>query len=219
MRLLYLISALPLLPAALAWTTYTVPHSGGGDDTPALISALKSRPELRSQATIVFQKGLTYNLATPVKFPYLENVTIQIQGNISFATDIAATQGANSRVEQLAFGIYNQVCSSSARCIRCKPRCSSPRLFRVLNVLFLTELQSSLVCSRVSPQNGNFTPPFPRICFDGGGKNVKLLGSTDPNQGWISNDGQKVGEKLFAVDCRLLTRGCTSGGTRYTKMG
>ena len=99
MHLLHLISALPFVPAALAWTTYIVPYSGGGDDTPALISALTSRPELRTNATIVFQEGVTYNLETPVNFPYFKNVIIEIQGNITFANDIEATQGANSKAK------------------------------------------------------------------------------------------------------------------------
>ena len=217
MRLLHLISALPFVPAALAWTTYTVPHSGGGDDTPALISALSSRPELTTDATILFQAGLTYNLKTPVNFPYLNNVLIKLEGNLTFANDIGATQGANSKVKRLAFGIYNQGCPSSDCCIQCKQRYSLI-FFRVLNVPFLTALQSSLVCSRDFPHNGNLTPTFLRICFSKGGRNVTMQGSTDPKRGWISNDGQKVGEKLLAADCRLLTRSCTSGGMRYTKV-
>ena len=89
----------------------------------------------------------------------------------------------------------------------------------MLNVLFFTELRPSLVCSRVFPKNGSFTPMFPRICFSQGGANVTLLGSADPNQGWIVNDGQKVGKKLLAAGCYLLMRSRTSGGTRYTQVG
>ena len=99
MHFLHLISALPFVPAALAWTSYTVPYSGGGDDTPALISALNSRPELRTDATIVFQEGVTYNLETPVNFPYFKNIIIEIQGNITFANDVEKTEGANSKAK------------------------------------------------------------------------------------------------------------------------
>lgn len=108
MRLLHLVPALPFVSVALAWTTYTVPHSGGGDDTPALTAALSSRPELRSSATIVFQAGLTYNLETPIIFPRFENVIISVQGNLTFANDVEATQGANSKAKRLIFGIDNR---------------------------------------------------------------------------------------------------------------
>lgn len=108
MRLLHLVSVLPFVSVALAWTTYIVPHSGGGDDTPALAAALSSRPELRSSATIVFRAGLTYNLGTPLKFPTFQNVVISVQGNLTFANDVEATQGANSNAKRLFFGIDNR---------------------------------------------------------------------------------------------------------------
>lgn len=96
MPLLHFVSALSFLSLAAAWTTYVVPHSGGGDDTPALAAAFKSNPSLATDATIVFQQGLTYNMLTPISFPRLENVLVSIQGNITYAADIKSTQGENS---------------------------------------------------------------------------------------------------------------------------
>jgi len=95
MRLLHLASALSSTSLVLAWTNYVVPHSGGNDDTPALAAAFSVVPELATNATILFEKGLTYNILTPIRFPYLENVIISVQGNLSYAADVQATQGEN----------------------------------------------------------------------------------------------------------------------------
>ena len=97
MRLLHLASVLSSVSLALAWTTYVVPHSAGKDDTLALANALATNPQLSTDATIVFKQGVTYNLGTPILFQNLKNVVISIQGNISYATDIKATQGVNPR--------------------------------------------------------------------------------------------------------------------------
>lgn len=96
MRLQHLTFVLSSVSLALAWTTYIVPHSSGGDDTPALTAAFSSNPKLLANATILFQKGLTYNLATPLEFPSLQNVIVSVQGNLTYGSDIQATQGANS---------------------------------------------------------------------------------------------------------------------------
>lgn len=77
---------------ALAWTTYVVPHSSGKDDTPALAAAFSANKGLAKDATILFQKGVTYNIATPLTFPKLQNVVVSIQGNITYAADIKVTQ-------------------------------------------------------------------------------------------------------------------------------
>jgi len=96
MRLLRLASALSFVSLALAWTVYTVPYSGGNDDAPALNAALKNHPEYVTDVTILFKQGIKYNLNTPVNFPRLTNAIISVQGNISYAANIAKTQGTES---------------------------------------------------------------------------------------------------------------------------
>ena len=95
MGLLRLAAAMSSASLVLAWTTYTVPYSGGKDDTPALTAALAADPLLTSNATIVFEKGVTYNILTPIRFPRFENVIVSVQGNLSYAADIQKTQGEN----------------------------------------------------------------------------------------------------------------------------
>ena len=95
MRLLRLVSALSSVSLVLAWTTYIVPHSEGYDDTPALAAAFAANPELATDATILFEQGVTYNILTPIRFPRFENVIVSIQGNLTYAADIKATQGKN----------------------------------------------------------------------------------------------------------------------------
>ena len=95
MRLLHLASALSSVSLAVAWTTYIVPYSGGGDDTPTLAAAFTADPKLATNATILFEHGVTYNILTPIRFPRLENVIISVQGNLTYAADIKATQGEN----------------------------------------------------------------------------------------------------------------------------
>ena len=109
MHLLRLISALSSASLAAAWTTYTVPHSSGKDDTPALAAAFNADKSLTTNATILFQKGVTYNMATPITFPNFQNVIVSIQGNITYGADIKATQGENSEttcreLSMLTFG-------------------------------------------------------------------------------------------------------------------
>ena len=103
MHLVHLILALSSVSIATAWTTYTVPHSSGGDDTPALIAALSTDKSLTTDATILFQKGVTYNMLTPVKFPRFKNVIVSIQGNITYAADVRKTQGKSPQVLQYQF--------------------------------------------------------------------------------------------------------------------
>lgn len=95
MRLIHLSFALSSASLALAWTTYTVPHSGGNDDTPALAAAFAADPTLATNTTIIFENGVTYSMVTPIRFPRFENVIVSIQGNISYAVDIQKTQGEN----------------------------------------------------------------------------------------------------------------------------
>jgi len=97
MHLLHIASALSSVSLALAWTTYVVPHSAGNDDTPALAAAFSADPKLATNATILFKQGVTYSILTPIRFPLFENVIVRVQGNLTYAADIKATQGANPR--------------------------------------------------------------------------------------------------------------------------
>ncbi|KAL4251280.1 glycosyl hydrolase 28 family protein [Abortiporus biennis] len=45
-----------------------------------------------TNSTILFKKGTTYNIFTPVKFPVFTNVEIRIEGNITYPTSISAIQ-------------------------------------------------------------------------------------------------------------------------------
>ena len=73
-----------------AWTNFTVPHTPGEDDTPALLAAL---PDYVENATILFKGETTYNIFTPIKFPVLNNVEVLISGNLSYPDDIPTIQG------------------------------------------------------------------------------------------------------------------------------
>ncbi|KAJ8085227.1 hypothetical protein PM082_004021 [Marasmius tenuissimus] len=74
-----------------AWKTFVVPHSGvaGQDDTPGLNAALAN---FSSDATILFEKGATYNILTPITFPVLNSVEIRIEGNLTLPDDIPTVQ-------------------------------------------------------------------------------------------------------------------------------
>jgi hypothetical protein len=78
-----------LAHAVSATTTFVVPHTAGQDDTPALTAALAG---YTSYSTILFQSGVTYNIFTPIKFPVLNNVEIQIEGNLTYPKDISKIQ-------------------------------------------------------------------------------------------------------------------------------
>lgn len=78
--------------AIYGWTTFTVPHVDNQDDTPALTAAL---PAHSSNSTILFERGVTYNIWTPVKFPVLNNVEVRIEGNITYPIDIPTIQGTS----------------------------------------------------------------------------------------------------------------------------
>ena len=96
MHFLNLASALCFVPVALAWTTYVVPHSQGRDDTPTLTAAFAANPKLSHNATILFKKGVTYNILTPIHFPYFDNVIVSVQGNLTYGSDVKATQGRST---------------------------------------------------------------------------------------------------------------------------
>ncbi len=113
MRLLHLTSVLPFMSLAMAWTTYVVPHSEGNDDTPALAAAFSADPKLATNATILFQRGVTYNILTPILFPRFENVIVSVQGNLSYGADVQATQGKNPKYvtwfSDIAIHFYQQL--------------------------------------------------------------------------------------------------------------
>lgn len=69
---------------------FEVDHIDGADDTPALLAGIANYTQ---GATIVFKKGITYNIFTPVKFPTLSNVVIKIEGNLTYPTSISDVQG------------------------------------------------------------------------------------------------------------------------------
>jgi len=93
MHFLHLACALSSVSLALAWTTYVVPYSHGHDDTPALTAAFAANPTLTRDTTILFKQGVVYKILTPIHFPYLNNVIVSVQGNLSYAADVKATQG------------------------------------------------------------------------------------------------------------------------------
>ncbi|KAJ6520551.1 pectin lyase fold/virulence factor [Mycena sanguinolenta] len=74
---------------ALAWDTFLVPHTPGRDDTPGLLSLVTNHS---SDATILFSKGITYNIFTAIEFPVLTNVEIAIEGNLTYPTNISEIQ-------------------------------------------------------------------------------------------------------------------------------
>ncbi|KAI0714728.1 pectin lyase fold/virulence factor [Earliella scabrosa] len=80
-----------LASCAAAWTTFTVPHADDSDDTLALIAALATG-SLSNNATILFAKGVKYNISTPINFPVLNNVEVRIEGNLSLPDDIPTVQ-------------------------------------------------------------------------------------------------------------------------------
>ncbi|KAG7451868.1 pectin lyase-like protein [Guyanagaster necrorhizus] len=84
---MYLVAYLSL--ESHAWNTFVVPHTDGQDDTPGLTGALAN---FTSNSTILFQKGVTYNIFTPVEFPKLTNVEVAIEGNLTYPSDIPTVQ-------------------------------------------------------------------------------------------------------------------------------
>lgn len=76
---------------AFGWNTFTVPHTAGGDDTPGLLSALAAG-NITANATILFEKGVTYNIFTPITFPILTSVEVAIEGNLTYPEDIPTIQ-------------------------------------------------------------------------------------------------------------------------------
>ena len=91
----HLLVLLCLSGLSSAWKTFIVPHDSSNrsaDDAPLLVNALAS-DSLTSNVTILFQKGITYNIFSPVKFPAFQNVEVAIEGNLSYPADVSVVQG------------------------------------------------------------------------------------------------------------------------------
>ncbi|KEP52780.1 glycoside hydrolase family 28 protein [Rhizoctonia solani 123E] len=69
--------------------TFVVPHVDGRDDSPAVVAALAN---YSSDSLILFKKGVTYNLWTPINFGTLKNSEVAFEGNATYPTDIATVQ-------------------------------------------------------------------------------------------------------------------------------
>ena len=203
MRLLYLASALSSVPLALAWTTHIVSHSQGNDDASTLTTAFAKDPGLASNATILFEEGATYNLLTPIRFPHLENVVISVQGNLTYAADVQATQGANPITRRWCALRYLAFMPASNRWVLGTSCHSSPIFSNPLSTPFRVEFPRILVCAASRPQAGT-SPAFPRFAFTGG-SNVTLEGSTNPSWGWVNSHGQQVESKMLIASDRVLT--------------
>ncbi|KAH7343202.1 pectin lyase fold/virulence factor [Rhizoctonia solani] len=84
------VAAFSLLPLVSAYSkTFLVPHIDGQDDSPTVVSALAN---YSSDSLILFKKGVTYNLWTPINFGSLTNSEIAFEGNATYPTDIATIQ-------------------------------------------------------------------------------------------------------------------------------
>jgi len=79
MRLLHLASTLSFISLALAWTTYTVPHSSGKDDTPALAAAFSANFKLHRRDDSV-PEGRHVQHLDPHSFPVFEERCYQRAG-------------------------------------------------------------------------------------------------------------------------------------------
>jgi hypothetical protein len=100
-------SLLSLVAVTQAWNTYVAPHADGQDDSPAIQAALNSG-NYSTDSTILFKKGVHYNIFTPLVFPTLKNVEVAIEGNLSYPSDIPTVQAivgssVSNRTYQLFF--------------------------------------------------------------------------------------------------------------------
>lgn len=211
MHLLHLTSALSFFSLAAAWTTYIVPHSPGNDDTPALTAAFSQNKNLATNAIILFQEGVTYNISTPIKFPKLQNVIVSVQGNLTYAADIKKTQGEKAKPIGASYSAltFSHISNRQVFSTSC---CPSARSAYVQRSSLTVEFPGALVSSFPLASDENLTPACFRFAFSGG-SNVTLKGSQDPNWGWVNSNGQQVGEKLLTTDLGCLPR-FASGGTR-----
>ncbi|ESK92386.1 glycoside hydrolase family 28 protein [Moniliophthora roreri MCA 2997] len=156
---------LGLLQLAAAWNTFVVPHTPGQDDTPALVAGLANRT---SDVTILFEKGITYNILTPVRFPTFQNVEVRIEGNITLPDNIATVQGTFQRPLAPRSEI-NALCQLLSALRFDFPGHWCNGIFFKLRII-----------TYIKPLRFSFS----------GGTNVTLRGSTDCNWGWVDAHGQ-----------------------------
>lgn len=79
----------------------TVSSSNGtADDTPA---ALKAFAECATDSIIVFDKGVDYNIFTPISATNLSNVEIQVNGNLHLPQNIAEVQSIVNRTNRVTY--------------------------------------------------------------------------------------------------------------------
>ncbi|GJJ13217.1 hypothetical protein Clacol_007468 [Clathrus columnatus] len=77
-------------PSFIKSKTFVVPHQDGIDDAIAVRNGLAN---FNSDSVILFEKGTTYNILTPLNFGTLTNVDIVIEGNITLPSNITQVQG------------------------------------------------------------------------------------------------------------------------------
>ncbi|KAL3495803.1 pectin lyase fold/virulence factor [Aspergillus germanicus] len=80
----FLLVGLLALPSVLAKTCTIPANEDGTDDAPAIIKAFK---RCKKDSNIIFQ-NTTYNIGTAMNLKGLDNVRIDIQGNLEWSTDI-----------------------------------------------------------------------------------------------------------------------------------
>jgi hypothetical protein len=107
---------LALSAPGYAWKTFVVPHNNSQDDVPALSAALGTG-NYSQNTTILFEKGITYNIFSPIKFPVFNNVEIAIEGNLTYPKDIPTIQGMHGILETCA---RRRPCSFSCCGFKCE---------------------------------------------------------------------------------------------------
>jgi hypothetical protein len=143
---------------AYGWSTFTVPHVDGADDTPALLAAL---PTHATNSTILFQQGVHYNIFTPIKFPVLNNVEIRIEGNLSYPTDIPTVQGLPvgfvAEIFDSQFSIFSSNCwRICMSCLKCKYTLVTKPLIDVPRIMVSGSPLRNL--SILTPYSGSLSP-------------------------------------------------------------
>ena len=103
-------------PATSSWNTYTVSHTEGSDDVPALTAALSSG-NITANTTILFKKGTTYNIWSAIQFPTLNNVEVAIEGNLTYPESITDVQSTYSIITNVDYAN-----------MRCRCRCELGKL-------------------------------------------------------------------------------------------
>lgn len=178
-----------LVSCAAAWSTFTVPHTEGQDDTPALAAALATG-NFSTNATILFAKGTKYNIFTPLKFPTFTNVEVRIEGNFSYPSDMATVQS-----ECHACRFDNDLTDRVRNAELVGASVSHARYVAVRADRNIRHLELSRgVVSALTPMHArdlSDTRVPPRFTFTGG-TNVTLRGSTDDDWGWVDGHGQAV---------------------------